>query len=41
MGFVLYLELLIKLLLVQVPSVNNIDSKNPGIITLIANSRDI
>ena len=36
-----YLELLIELLPVQVPSANNIDSKIPGITTLIANTRDI
>ena len=41
MGFVLYLELLIELLPVQVPSTNNIDSKVPCLITLIANIRDI
>ena len=36
-----YLELLIELLPVQVPSVSSIDSKIPGTVTPIANSRDI
>ena len=40
LGFVSYPELLIELLPVQAPNANNIDSKIPGAITLIANSRD-
>ena len=40
-GFVPYLELVIELLPVQVPSARIIDSKIPGITTLMANSRHI
>ena len=41
MGFVPYLELLAELLNMQFPGANDIDSKIPGIIILIATNRDI